>query len=167
MAANKRPRKPMKHRELRIPAIMDVRYIGEEEPMLAMQIYGRIEAFLTDPNAESSENLSEMLAHIAAGLYIQSDGKGVRHMKDAHTAALISAVRAMEDISAREIKFGVIRPTDLEAQTLRAAAGHLDGALNRIPVHFWNAGKQDVRRIVANVDMQRARSAAAQAIVSA
>jgi hypothetical protein len=34
-------------------------------------------------------------------------------------------------------------------------------------VHFWNAGKQDVRRLVNQVDMMRARSAAAQAIVSA
>lgn len=166
MAGNKKPRKPMKRRLLVIPKIINVVSIRDEEPMLAMQIYGRIESFLHDPTIEAGNHLCEILCQIAAGLNIIANGVGLRNARDQYAVAVISAISALEDISQRHRKHGdvTVRPT--EALTLRGASGKLDEALGRIPVHVWREGCKDVKVVTAKIDQARemARREVAQAL---
>lgn len=165
--ASKKPRnKAYRPRELVIPKIINVISIRDEEPMLAMQIYGRIESFLHDPTIEAGNHLCEILCQIAAGLNIIARGVGLRNARDQYAVAVISAISALEDISLRHRRHGdvTVRPT--EALTLRGAAGKLDEALGRIPVHVWREGCKDVRIVTAKIDQARevARREVAQAL---
>lgn len=154
---------------LTIPKLFNVLSIRDEEPMLALQIYGRIESFLTDPTLEAGNNLCEILCQIAAGLNIIVGGAGLRQVRDEHSIAVVSAIAALEDVSLRHRKHGDVTVRATEAATLRAAAGKLDEALGRIPVHVWREGCLDVKIVTAKIDQARvqARREVAQALEAA
>jgi hypothetical protein len=141
-----------------IPRLIPVDYIRDEQPMLAMQIYGRIEAFLTDPTIDAGNNLCEILCQIAAGLNVVVGGAGLRQVRDEHSIAVVSAIAALEDVSLRHRRNGDVDVRATEAMTLRAAAGKLDEALGRIPVHAWHEGCADVRAVSAKIDAARAQA---------
>lgn len=160
MAKVKKSRAGKKHRPLPIliPKIFNVLSIRDEEPMLAMRIYGRIESFLTDPTVEAGNHLCEILCQIAAGLNIIAGGAGLRQVRDEHSISLVSAIAALEDVSLRHRRHAAVTVRATEAATLRAAAGKLDEALGRIPVHVWNEGCADVRIVTAKIDAARVKA---------
>jgi hypothetical protein len=157
MSKQKKSRAGKKHRPLPllIPKLIPADYIRDQEPMLALRIYARIESFLTDPTIEAGNHLCEILCQIAAGLSIVCGGAGLREVRDEHSIAVVSAIAALEDVSLRHRKNGDVSVRATEAMTLRAAAGKLDEALGRIPVHAWNEGCMDVRAVTAKIDLAR------------
>jgi hypothetical protein len=157
MATNSKPRKARTHRILTIPKLFNILSIRDEQPMLAMQIYGRIESFLTNPTIAAGNALCEILCQIAAGLSIIAGGAGLRQVRDQHSVAVVSAIAALEDVSQRHRKHGDVTVRATEAATLNAAAGKLDEALGRIPVHVWNEGCMDVKIVTTKIDMQAAK----------
>lgn len=160
MSKNKKSRAGKKHRPmpLTIPKLFNVLSIRDEEPMLALQIYGRIESFLTNPTIDAGNHLCEILCQIAAGLSIIAGGAGLRQVRDEHSIAVVSAIAALEDVSLRHRRAGDVDVRATEAMTLRAAAGKLDEALGRIPVHVWNEGCIDVRMVTAKIDAARVQA---------
>lgn len=160
MSKQKKSRAGKKHRPiaLTIPPLFNVLSIRDEEPMLAMQIYGRIEAFLTNPTIDAGNHLCEILCQIAAGLNIIAGGAGLRQVRDQHSIAVISAISALEDVSQRHRKNGDVTVRSTEAMTIRAAAGKLDEALGRIPVHVWKEGCKDVKTVTTKIDIARAKA---------
>lgn len=143
MGRNAKPRtKTYKPRNVKIPPLFNVLMIGDEEPMLAYRIYAGIYSFLHEPTIAASNHLGALLTQIAESLSIMRlarEGKsGLGDLRDPAAMAVVSAIRAFIDISARFDEFGVMQVRETEATTLKNVAGRLDEALRTIPVTIWH-----------------------------
>lgn len=157
MARSSKPRnKSYKPRNVAIPALFNVLTIGDEEPMIAHRLYAGIYSFLHEPTIAASNHLGGLLTQIAEALNImrqRKEGKrGIGDSRDPGCVAVISAVRVFIDISNRYDEFRVMQVRELEAATLRAAAGRLDEALRTIPVTIWHEACHKVKLDEARIN---------------
>lgn len=144
----KKSRAGKKHRPvtITIPALFNVISIRQEEPMLAMKIYGQIAAFIHQPTGERYDNLCEMLTIISMAYTLKHSGRALTKGQDPESITIVSAMSALMDILNRARRLGAMTVTAAEALTLNAAAGGLDVALEGISVPLWNEAKAVVTK---------------------
>jgi hypothetical protein len=148
-------RKKYVPRRVTIPMLFMGQCVLEKYPHLATSLYGQIHTFIERPSVGASNNLSHQIACIAGGMSHVLNGQSIRSKRDAGSIAICSAVACMEAICKRFERTGAIAVTDLEAQTLRSAAGRLDEVLQGMPLaaylkaesecHLWLKEAQDQR----------------------
>lgn len=152
MAKQKKSRagKVHKPKGLHIPLMLDIamprKYVRDEHPELAMQVYLKIETLIARPVLDGGNDLCRLFAKIACGLDLTYRGIGIDKLAPEIRTAVLSALSALEDISRRHNEKRVMAVSKTEALTLRAAAGQLDEALALIPLHMWERAELTVKR---------------------
>jgi hypothetical protein len=148
MSKPKKSRAGKKHRAITIviPALFNVISIRQEEPMLAMKIYGQIAGFIHEPTGARYDDLCEMLTIISMAYTIKHSGRSLAKGQDPESVTIVSAMSALMDILNRARRLGAMTVSAVEAKTLNAAAGGLDVALEGISVPLWNEAKAVVTR---------------------
>ena len=145
MRTTKKRVKRYQPRMVSIPDILQVRMTADEHPGLALELHLAIVSMIGHPTIAACNQLSHRFSCIAGGMSHANKGAPILARMDAASVAIKSAIQTIEDIVDRHGRTGGITVTDLEAKTLRAAAGKLDDALGRIPLPAY-------RRAVAEVD---------------
>jgi hypothetical protein len=77
-----------------------------------------------------------------------NNGDPIKGKRDAASLAIQSAINAIDDVIQRYERTGGVAVTELEAQTLRAAAGKLDDALYSMPLLCYRRAEREVSRWV-------------------
>lgn len=123
----------------------EVAYLPEEYPLLDVQLCNLITSFINDPNPDIADDLAYHMQQIACSWNMLHGGVGVLNMRTPEARTIVSAIKAMEDISARYIKTTVLLVRETEAKTLMAARAMLVTILEQIPVILWRRAEKDVR----------------------
>lgn len=144
MVATKKRTKRYKPRLVSIPEILQVQMTADAHPGLALELHLGIINLIESPSVAACNKLSFSLCCIAGGMSHACQGKPILGRTDAASVAIKSAIMTIEAIVNRCERTGSIGVTDLEAKSLRVAAGTLDNALGRIPLPMYNRAVREV-----------------------
>lgn len=145
MAGNKKPRKPRTLRHALVPMTAG----GADN--IATRLHVGISAFIAEPSLTAARLSTRNLMIMTLAVDYQG-AMNIKSRVDGAALAIKSALSAHEAIADRHDRMdGRWGMTELEAQTLRAAASLLDGELKRIPFNVWNAAEQEVDKLDAQL----------------
>ena len=148
MSANSKPRKAHRPRQIAMPHILDVRMTADAHPDLALELHLAIVGLIEAPTITSCNWLSHKLCTIAGGMSHANMGNPLKDLRSQGSIAISSAIRAIEAIVDRHDAYGVVKVSDIEAKTLRTAAGQLDSALAHIPHSCYQRAVGEVNKLV-------------------
>lgn len=137
-------KKIYKPRAAKIPAIIKLESVGDSLAMLPFQLHAQIETLIEMPTAEHCNNVSKQLCIIAGAISHANRGAPILGKRDASSLAINSAIQAVDDVVQRHDRTGAVAVSELEAKTIRAAAGKLDDALYAIPLLCYRKAEREV-----------------------
>lgn len=135
-------------REIKIPKIIPFVSALDAYPELALELHLKLVAATNEPSIDTINQLSKELCIIAGAMSINNQGAPIKGQHDLYSIAIQTAINVIEAISNRHDRTGKVFVSELDKNSLIAAANGLDKVLAKVSKFSYELAALEVEGFI-------------------